>query len=186
MSPQKDTPLVQLGVGAVTLDPRDGRPVILLVHAETGRVFPLWVGDDEAAAIARASRPSAFAPDPPGPEALLAAVITSLGAQIEHVEITGITDRVVMAAIALADAEGTTLLPARSSDAVALALRMNAPIFVPDELLSQVAARVADAEARTGSRTATAAEPVPLSQAERWNQLLAHLSTSRAPKSYEG
>jgi bifunctional DNase/RNase len=191
LSPRQDAPRgsphlaqVKLRVGAVTLDPRDGRAVILLVHGESGRVFPLWVGDDEAAAVARALRPAPLGPSS-DTQGLLAAAVASLGASVEHVEITGIVDRVVTATIALGDAEGTTILPARPSDAVALALRMNAPIFVHDELLSQVASRVADAEARTGSRTA-AAEPVQLSQAERWNQLLAHLSTSRSPKSYEG
>ena len=181
---------VKLRVGALALDPRDGRPVILLVHGETGRVFPLWVGDDEAAAVARALRrgPTDARSDAalPDTQDLLAATIACLGASVEHVELTGIVDRVVTATIALGDADGTIILPARPSDAVALALRMNAPIFVHDELLSQIASRVADAEARTGSRTATAAEPVQLSQAERWNQLLAHLSTSRSPKSYEG
>ena len=183
---------VRLRVGAVTLDPRDGRAVILLLHGESGRVFPLWVGDDEAASVARAVRSAnaathaAAAAGPPDAQGLLAATLHLLGAGVEHVELTGIADRVVTALIAIGDAEGTTLLPARPSDAVALALRMNAPIFVHDALLTQVAARVADAEARTGSRAATAAEPVQLSQAERWNQLLAHLSTSRAPKSYEG
>lgn len=171
-----------LHVSAVSLDPRDGRPVVLLIHGATGRVFPLWVGDDEAAAVSRALRggPTTDA------QGLLAAAVHSLGASVEHVEITGIIDRVVTATIALGDAHGTITLPARPSDAVALALRANAPIFVHEVLLAQVASRVADAEARTGSRTASAAEPVPLSQAERWNQLLAHLSTQRSPKSYEG
>ena len=148
-------------------------------------MFPLWVGDDEAAAVARAvtGRAQGSSTDTHG---LLAIAVRTLGASVEHVEITGIIDRVVTAQVALADAEGTTLLSARPSDAIALALRMGAPILVHEELLTQVAARVADAEARTGNRTTAAAEPVQLSQAERWNQLLAHLSSSRPPKSFEG
>lgn len=113
-------------------------------------------------------------------------MVEALGARIDHVELTGVVDRVVTAVVVLGDAEGSVQLNARASDAIAVALHMHAPIVVHDELLSQVAVRVADAEARTGSRSATAAEPVQLSQAERWNQLLAHLSTSRSPKSYEG
>jgi uncharacterized protein len=176
---------VHLRVAAVTLDPRDGRAVILLVHEPSGRVFPLWVGDDEAAAVARAlaGRGQSSSTDTHG---LLVTTIRALGASIEHVELTGVVSSVVTAAIALGDAQGLSLLGARPSDAVALALRLGAPILVHEELLAQVAARVADAEARTGSRSPAAAEPVQLSQAERWNQLLAHLSSSRSPKNYEG
>jgi uncharacterized protein len=178
-------------VGAVTLDPRDGRAVVLLVHdapPRAPRVFPVWVGDDEAASIARAlsARPHGEHVKMPDTQSLLVATVEALGARIEHVELTGVVDRVVTAVVVLGDAEGSVQLNARASDAIAIALHMDAPIVVHDELLSQVAVRVADAEARTGSRSATAAEPVQLSQAERWNQLLAHLSTSRSPKSYEG
>jgi hypothetical protein len=178
-------PQVQLQVVSVTLDPRDGRAVVLLVHEATGRVFPLWVGDEEAAAVARAlaGRGHTASTDTHG---LLAATVKALGATVEHVEITGVISSVVTASVALGDADGVQTLPARPSDAVALAVCLGAPILVHDELLAQVAARVADAEARTGSRNPAAAEPVQLSQAERWNQLLAHLSSSRSPKNYEG
>ncbi len=117
---------------------------------------------------------------------LLAAVLARLGASLEHIEITGVVDGVVTATVAIGDAAGTVVLPARASDALALALRMDAPILVADDVLSLVAARVAEAETRTGSRPPMAAEPASMSQAERWNQLLAHLSTSRSPKRYEG
>jgi bifunctional DNase/RNase len=159
--------------------------VVLLVEQPGVRVFPLWMSDDEAAAIARAlaGRGQSSSTDTHG---LLAASIRSLGASVEHVELTGVLSSVVTATIALGDAEGATELQARPSDAIALALRMSAPILVNDELLAQVSARVAEAEARTGSRNPTAAEPIQMSQAERWNQLLAHLSSSRSPKNYEG
>lgn len=176
---------VQLRVAAVTLDPRDGRAVVVLVHEASGRVFPLWVGDEEAAAVARAlaGRGQPSSTDTHG---LLAAAVRVLGASVEHVELTGVISSVVTAQVFLGDAEGVSALAARPSDAVALAVRLGAPILVHDELLAQVAARVADAEARTGARNPAAAEPVQLSQAERWNQLLAHLSSSRSPKNYEG
>ena len=174
---------MRLRVAGVNLDPRDGRAVVLLVDSGD-RVFPLWVSDDEASAIARAlaGRGQSSSTDTHG---LLAAAVRSLGAGVDHVEITGVIARVVTACVALVDAEGIVPLAARPSDAIALALRLGAPILIHDELLAQVAAGVADAEARTGSRNPAAAEPVQLSPAERWNQLLAHLSSS-PPKSFEG
>jgi bifunctional DNase/RNase len=174
--------LVSLDVAKIELDPRDGRAVLLLVHKETERIFPLWLGDDEAAAIARAL---ARAPQAPGPIELLASTIRTLGASVAHVELTGAVHRVVTAAVMLVDGLGQVALPARASDAVALAIQLRAPVMIPEELLAQVAARVADAEARTQSRPPAAAEPLQLSPAERWNALLAHLGTS-ADKTYEG
>ncbi len=162
--------------------------MILLVDtngAASPRVFPLWVSDDEAAAVARAvqGRGHSSSTDTHG---LLAATVRALGATVERVEFTGLVSSVVTASVVLGDADGPMSLPARPSDAVALALRSGAAILVPEELLAHVAARVADAEARTGPRNAAAAEPVYMSQAERWNQLLAHLSTQRSPKPFEG
>jgi hypothetical protein len=174
--------LIALHVAKIELDPRDGRAVLLLVHKESERAFPLWLGDDEAAAIARAL---ARAPQAPGPVELLASTIRTLGASLAHVEITGAVHRVVTAAVILVDAHGQVALPARASDAVALAVLLQAPVLVPEELLAQVAARVTDAESRTQSRPPAAAEPLQLSQAERWNALLEHLG-SRADKTYEG
>ena len=148
---------------------------------DKGRVFPLWVSDDEASAIARAlaGRGQSSSTDTHG---LLAPAVRSLGATVDHVEITGVIASVVTATVALSDADGIFELAARPSDALALALRSEASILVHDDLLAQVAARVADAEARSGSRNPAGAEPIQMSQAERWNQLLAHLSSSRSPE----
>ena len=45
---------VRLEVADLSLDPRDGAAVLILEHTTTGRVFPIWLGDREAAVIARA------------------------------------------------------------------------------------------------------------------------------------
>ena len=175
--------LVPLRVAGVTLDPRDGKAVVVLAHEPSGRSFPLWVADDDAAGIARAvsGRGQSSSTDTHG---LLWAAVRSLGAAVEHVELNGALQSVVTAAVTLSDAAGPIVLAARASDAVALALRAGAPILVNEELLDQVAARLADAEARTADHGPTAAEPVQMTPAERWNALLAHLST--LPKPYEG
>lgn len=175
--------LVPLRVAGVTLDPRDGRAVVVLFDDESGRAFPLWVADDDAAAIARAiaGRGQSSSTDTHG---LLWASVRSLGAAVEHVELNGALHGVVTAAVTLSDASGPLTLAARASDAIALSLRAGAPILVHEELLAQVASRLADAEARTAGHGPAAAEPVQMTPAERWNALLAHLST--LPKPYEG
>lgn len=171
---------VPLRVSLVHLDPRDGRAVLVLVHELTARVFPLWVGDAEAASIARAVE-GATSPRPDAHD-LMATLVRGLGGQVLAVELTGVVGGVVVAEVVLGGADEPFVVEARPSDAVALALRAGCPILVEDELLEQVAARVREAELRAGppgKGGSGGAEPVVQSTAERWNALLQHLGGAR-------
>jgi bifunctional DNase/RNase len=151
---------------------------LLLTHEESGRIFPLWLGDAEASSVARALE----GPRPSSPDThdLMWRIVDRLGAGVEHVEIRALAGGVLEAAVALSHIDEPILLDARVSDAVALALRSGAPILVSEELLETIAGRVREAEARMGPRpVSAAAEPVVQSAAERWNQLLAHLGGQR-------
>lgn len=175
---------VQLHVDGVTLDPRDGRAIVVMRSPETSGVFPLWVGDAEAAAIARCLH-CRSAPPSSDTHSLLVAALRALGARVEHVELTGVVAGVVVAEVSIADAAGSSAMSARASDALVLAMEFGAPILIHQGLLAQIAARVVDAEERTASRAALAQAP-SLTHAERWSQLLAQLSSSRSPQSFEG
>src|SRR5690606_29064144 len=79
--------LVGLSVAALTLDPRDGRAVLLLVHAPSERVFPLWLDERDAAALARAAHGRHTSP--PDPQDLGAALLDVTGARVEHAALLG-------------------------------------------------------------------------------------------------
>jgi bifunctional DNase/RNase len=169
---------VRLVVASLALDPRDGAAVLLLEHEETHRVFPLWLGDREAASIARAA--DGVIAHRPEASSLMHGVVRALGGVVRQVSITGVVGGVVQAEVVLAQADEEVVLDARPSDAIALALQAGAPVLIDDALLEQVAARVREAEARVQpEQTFTAAEPVHQSAAERWNALIGHLSGSR-------
>lgn len=174
---------VALEVSQLSLDPRDGRAVLLLSHAPSQRVFPLWLDDKDAASVARACADKHALP--PDSQDLLSSIIDIVGCRVEHVALVGVTGGVVRARIALSYGDDVTRLDARASDAIALAVRGHAPILVEDELLEQVSARVREAEARVSHPHATAAEPVAQTAGERWNQLLEHLSTGPEGPLYE-
>lgn len=159
----------------LTLDPRDGRAVVVLEHRETGRVLPVWMDDRDASSVANAAR--GLSTPQPGPHDLLYTALVALGAEVGHAALRSVAGGVVRAELCLLYADERVLLEARASDAIAVALRAGAPILAAEELLDQVDARVREAEARLlpAHRTA-AAEPVLQSTAERWNQLLEHLS----------
>ncbi len=163
--------LVALRILSFELDPRDGRVVLLLAHDVSRRVFPLWLGDDDAAIIARSI--GALPPIPDSAQ-LLSAALQVLGASIDHVEITSVAGGVVSAVVVLADARELVSIAARASDAIAVAIRLGAQVLIADALLAKVAQDVAEAEARV--HAPVAAQPVVLTQAERWSTLLQHLN----------
>lgn len=166
---------VRLELVELTLDPRDGRGVIVLEHRPSGRAFPVWVDERDAAAIARAT--AGRATSRPDTQELLYAVALALGAEVRHAALTRVIGGVVHAELCLVHGDELFALDARPSDAIAVALRAGAPILVDDDLLEQVAARVREAEARVLPPSgAAAAEPALQSTAERWNILLEHLS----------
>lgn len=168
---------VRLELVELTLDPRDGRAVIVLEHRPSGRAFPIWLDERDAAALARAAtqRPS----DRPDAQELAFAVALTLGAEVRHAALTRVIGGVVQAELCLAHGDEVVCLDARPSDAIAVALRAGAPILVDEELLEQVAARVREAEARVLPQGRAGAEPALQSPAERWNILLEHLSRER-------
>ena len=120
--------LVEVRVRGVTVDPQAGSPIVLLEAVQGERLMPIWVGVAEARAIAMEMEK--VAPPRPMTHDLLKNILDGVKAQVANVVITDLKDNTFYARIALS-AGGTTLqIDARPSDAIALALRANAPIFV--------------------------------------------------------
>lgn len=130
--------MVQVRVGGVALDPT-GQHVILLKPLDDlpgeGRILPIWIGQQEATsiliAIEGAETPRPLAHD------LMRTMLTTLDADVTQVEVTRIDDGTFYAEITLAAAGGMRRVDARPSDAVALASRVGAPIFVADAVLAE-------------------------------------------------
>jgi len=97
--------------------------------------LPIYIGAPEAAAIAYALQ-GVSAPRPMTHD-LLGKVITSLHARLFSVEITELVENTFFATLRLLGEQNEILVSARPSDAVALALRVGAPILVADELMAR-------------------------------------------------
>ncbi|UUT36480.1 bifunctional nuclease family protein [Microbacterium elymi] len=130
--------MVQVRVAGVALD-TSGQHVILLQPLEAvpaeSKLLPIWIGEMEATAIMVAIEGT----ETPRPltHDLLRTVLETLGATVERVEITRIDDGTFYAEITVAGGTGgVQRIDARPSDAVALAARTDAPIFVADEVLA--------------------------------------------------
>lgn len=109
-------------------------PLLLLEEVNGDRVLPIFIGAPEATAIAYALQ-NVETPRPMSHD-LLGAVIESLGARLFAVEITDLVDNTFYALLRLVRDDVEISVSARPSDAVALALRVGAPMLVRDDLMS--------------------------------------------------
>lgn len=126
---------VQMKIKGLMIDPVSNMPIIILKNPSGKTVLPIWVGIFEANAIAMQLE-EVVSPRPMTHD-LLKNVIEGLEAQVEQVVITDLKDNTFFAAIhILRDGERFTI-DARPSDAMALALRTSAPIFVERQVLDK-------------------------------------------------
>lgn len=130
--------MVQVRVAGVAVDAA-GDHVILLKPLDAlpgaGRVLPIWIGAQEATSILIAIE-GAQAPRPLAHD-LMRAIVAATDAAVERVEVTRIESGTFFAEVTLSLAAGTVALDARPSDAVALAARSGAPIFVADDVIDE-------------------------------------------------
>jgi uncharacterized protein len=122
------TSLIEVRVRGVAVDPQAGSPVVLLETPQGERVMPIWVGVFEARAIAMAMEK--IVPPRPMTHDLVKILLDSLQAQVTNVVITDLKENTFYARIAVSAGGRNLQLDARPSDAIALALRVNVPIYV--------------------------------------------------------
>jgi bifunctional DNase/RNase len=126
--------MVEVVLRAVRVDVGSSTPLLLLEEVGGDRVLPIFIGAPEATAIAYALQ-HIETPRPMSHD-LLGNVITALGARLFAAEITHLVDNTFYANLRLLMAGKEILVSARPSDAVALALRVGAPLLVSDELMN--------------------------------------------------
>jgi bifunctional DNase/RNase len=126
---------IQMTIKGLMIDPVSNMPIIILKNDGGSTVLPIWVGIFEANAIAM--QLENIASPRPMTHDLLKNVIEGLQVEVERIEITDLKDNTFFALIHLnRDGESLTI-DARPSDAMALALRAEAPIFVSSDVLEK-------------------------------------------------
>jgi RNA polymerase sigma factor (sigma-70 family) len=145
--------------------------IVLLKEAGGDRVLPIWVGSHEGDALAMHLTGHGTAR--PMTSDLMAALIRATGARVDRVAVTDLRGKVYFAMVAIAVDGRVEELDARPSDALNLAVRLGAPIFVADEVLQRESiadvATLLDDEVRK-----TGAELPP----GRWQSLSAEMLAS--------
>ncbi len=114
-----------------------GRALVVLADDEAERLLHIWIGGFEAHAIARVLKDEPF--ERPLTHDLLSSVIAETGYAVERVTITRLEDNTYFSEVSLVDSTTATEIDARPSDAIALALRAGAPIYVNEQVLEEAA-----------------------------------------------
>jgi bifunctional DNase/RNase len=133
--------MIRMNVQGLTIDPSSNSPILILKEFEGEQTLPIWIGLLEATAIASELEKVSFSR--PMTHDLLRHVIEGLGFQVQRVEVCDLKDNTFYALLHLMGPGGERVIDSRPSDAIALALRTEAPIFVAEKVLleSQSAVR---------------------------------------------
>jgi bifunctional DNase/RNase len=121
----------------VSFDMVGKQPIVLLKTAEGNRFLPIWIGHNEAAAILMklqgASTPRPLTHD------LVTEILGQLDAQVVRIIVTELRENTFFAEITVQQDGAEIQIDSRPSDAIALALRADAPIYAADEVIEESA-----------------------------------------------
>src|SRR3954452_16947114 len=135
----------EMVIYGVSFDLVGKQPIVLLKTADGNKFLPIWIGHPEAAAILMklqgASTPRPMTHD------LFTEMLTQLDAKVVRIAVTELRDNTFYAMITIA-VDGTEIeVDSRPSDAIALAVRADAPIFAAPEVIEESAIEFEQAEA---------------------------------------
>jgi len=124
---------VEMKVRGLALDPLSNMPIIILRDEEEKRSLPIWVGIFEANAIALELEK--IATPRPMTHDLIKNILEALEARVLKIVVNDLRDNTFFAAIHLQLGGAELTVDSRPSDAIALALRVGAPIFVEEDVV---------------------------------------------------
>ncbi|MFN0092431.1 MAG: bifunctional nuclease family protein [Acidimicrobiales bacterium] len=131
----------RVDLAGLAMEGASGAPIVLLRERDAPhRLLPIFIGGVEAAAIAVAV--GGVTPPRPLTHDLMAEMIRSLHVELDAVEITDLAEGAFLARIAMHGPLGEHRLDTRPSDAIALAVRLGAPLFVSEAVLDEAGASV--------------------------------------------
>ena len=129
--------MVEMSIYGVSFDLVGKQPIVLLKTAEGNRYLPIWIGHPEAAAILMKLQ-GATAPRPLTHD-LLVNILNELEVEVVRVTVTELRENTFHASITVQFNGSEIEIDSRSSDAIAVAVRAQAPIFAADEVIEESA-----------------------------------------------
>jgi uncharacterized protein len=145
--------MIEMKVDGIALDAGTMTPIVLLRDTEERRALPIWISQEQAKAI-KAILDNQISPRPLTHD-LLANILEQWEMRLERVLIHSLQDNTYYALLQLRKGDETREIDARPSDAIAVALRLDAPIWVMEEVVADASYPVdrdADEEERMAFR----------------------------------
>jgi hypothetical protein len=136
--------MVELSLVGVRVELPSNQPIVLLKEAGGERYLPIWIGAVEATAIAFALQ--GIQTPRPMTHDLMRDLLNEAGVAVERIVINELVDQTFFALVRLTSGGETKEVSSRPSDAIALAVRINAPIFAAEEVLEQAGIELKDDE----------------------------------------
>lgn len=134
MTEAKSNDLVEMTIRGLMVDPASNHPIVVLRDEQQRLFLPIWIGVFEASAIQLELE--GIERQRPMTHDLLCNVISSLGANLHKIVVSDLLEHTFIAELHIALADGSErVVDTRPSDALALALRCKAPIFVAQKVL---------------------------------------------------
>lgn len=127
--------LIEMKVSGLAIDPLTNTPIVILKDMEEKRAVPIWIGLFEASAIATELEKVSFSR--PMTHDLLHNILMTLDVKVTKIEINDLKDNTFFANIYFLKDGANVVVDARPSDAIALALRGNVPIFVDEKVVEK-------------------------------------------------
>ena len=155
--------LHEANVAGMTMDPTSNTPIIILKLVDGEQAIPIWIGLLEATSIASALRNIKF--DRPMTHDLFKNFVESMNIDVSKIEVCDLKDNTFYAKIHFMSEEKNFSMDARPSDAIAIALRFRAPIYVDDKVIDKSQTLETDAEAIDSSE-----------EGKKWAEYLESLS----------
>ena len=127
--------LHKVSIAGLTMDPASNTPIVILKSEEDDQAIPIWIGLLEATSIASALQNIKF--DRPMTHDLFKNFTDILNVHVMKVEVCDLRDNTFYAMIHFSSGEKSFSMDARPSDAIAIALRFSAPIYVDDKVIAK-------------------------------------------------
>lgn len=154
---------VRMKVFGLTIDPLTNSPILILKNLEGDKSIPIWIGLLEATAIASELEKVKFSR--PMTHDLMKNLMDQIGLRLAKVEICDLRDNTYFALLHLVFQDKELTMDSRPSDAIALALRAEAPIYVDEQVLLK------SKEMDLGAK-----EEIQSTEAKKWTEILESLS----------
>lgn len=127
--------LVPMIISGLAVDPVTKNPIVILKEIDGERTLPIWIGFLEATAIASELEGIQFSR--PMTHDLLKNIMETVNIKIDKIEVCDLRNNTYYALIHISYNEKTITIDARPSDALALSLRVEAPIFVEEKVIDK-------------------------------------------------